>query len=219
VTSLPLDLTSPTDCPDPQRDLEVGQEQLVQVLLKDSDVAITAFRCRINITKEVATCDQHFGITYGISTPVWEKVVELTPAECRRAMEREEVVVEGCTIRVYKGKTVASVFFTHGSVTADGECTTEKSFISEGITFQYSYQKVCVRASIDLVRGKIDTTTSMVHFKNGLRAKLTDLVIRDATEVVLGWDRPEPACQDQIAEVWTGKAELFRRRGSKAIQG
>lgn len=67
---LPLDLTEPERCADPEDDFEKPFEREVQILQTDTEVPIEAHTCRLTITKKVF-------ITYKCKQTVFSKMLFL----------------------------------------------------------------------------------------------------------------------------------------------
>ena len=88
-----LDLHAPAKCPDPESDYKEEERIRIQLLQTSSERRVTGYRCDIKITRRVTKCGFN-SITYGHTTPVWNKAVYVTNEECRNAVKNGRITVE-----------------------------------------------------------------------------------------------------------------------------
>ena len=205
-TFRPIDLLEPQPCPDPIKDFSTPVITALQILQTDTKFPVHAHQCKIVISKEVTRCGLD-SITYGSEWPVWEKTLELTPNECRSAIETGTVTVEKMVYAATPGAPTTNIFFSHGSRTSDGRCMTA-TFTTNGILYQRSYETTILNIQIAQIRGTVDLSSGLLVFANGLRVKFKDEVVRDAVEGTIVWRAKEPDCKDTVSEIYLGNGTL-----------
>ena len=89
-----VDLHRPAACPNPESDYEKPIDQEVQILQTAASMPLTAYLCRVTISKKVSRCG-YDSITYGTKWTQWDRNLELTPQECREAISDGRIKVEG----------------------------------------------------------------------------------------------------------------------------
>jgi len=207
-----IDLHEPAACPDPIRDYHPPYNATVQILQTDTELPILGYQCIITITREVTRCGFN-SITYGHTTPVWEQAVEVTPEECRKAVEQGDLV-----IRVTVGERMDESYFSHGYVDREGNCQTA-SFESGGEQFEHSYEKTKLSALVRVARGTADIAEGTVTFTSGITARYKDEVLRDAFEGTIVWTADEPPCSSTVSEVYMGDSQVHQRVGARNLAG
>lgn len=217
LTFTTVDLIEPERCADPENDYEAPRHQTVQLLQTATEVPVLGYQCKVSITKEVTRCGFD-SIQYGTQAPVWEKDIEVTPAECRQATSKHVLSVDNKVYEVDLGKTTVEQFYSHGWLAEDGSCTTTK-FESGGMWFEKSYERTTMRIRVQVLRGTADGSTGKVVFANGLRANFADGVLRDAMEGTIVWDSTVAKCADTTSEVYYGAAKLHEKKGSTIVEG
>lgn len=210
-----IDLLEPQTCPDPDTDYEDPEEVRTQIVQMDVKVPIVGYRCKALITKKVSRCG-FTSIDYGHSYPAWKKVLEVTPEECRQAMQSGKLPVGNRQVEIMLNRKTTVQYFSVGSRDPDGRCITG-SFYSEGIFFTGSYEEVFLEATVEQIRGVADSQTDTVTFVNGIQANSRDQVLRDSMEGVIIWELPELPCQETVSQIYMGQATLRARKDRKDL--
>ena len=183
----------------------------------DEDIPVTAYRCRVIYSKEVTRCGFD-SIVYGSMWPVYKKVMEYTPSQCRKFVESGQITVLGRTYKITeKGKKeqlIIEKYISHGKFHPEDGCDYE-TFESGGIKFHNAYEETTVEIQIGVVRGTAYVSTGMVHFSNGIKAKFKDEVISDAVEGIMVWNSTLPNCQSMVSELYYGNATIYTRKRQK----
>ena len=73
------------------------------MLQTDTKVPASGYQCQVTMNKEVTRCGFN-SLTYGHSWPVWERGLELTPQECRTAVETGVITIEQRSYNVEVGR-------------------------------------------------------------------------------------------------------------------
>ena len=204
-----LDLHEPSRCPDPVRDFLEPRDMKVHLLQQDLEMAIPAYQCLVVISQEVTRCG-FTSITYGTKWSVFERTIEIDPADCRRAVKGKSLKVMGKDYRVAVGETLRDSFFSRGNVDKDGTCKVE-DFCSNNECYENSYEVTYVRILIKETRGAFDTFTGLVTFPSGVRGIYTDGILRDAFQGTLVWRPRELTCQETISQIYLGTAKVHLR--------
>ena len=123
-----LDLREPAKCADPQTDFEGPFNRTVQILQTSTAITVKAYRCQATVSKQVTRCGFN-GITYGSTWPMWEKEIEITPGECREALDKGRLKVLDRVYKVEQGTKTTKTYYSRGMVHTDGSCETE-DFVS-----------------------------------------------------------------------------------------
>ena len=210
-TFMALDLIQPQECPDPIKDFGPPFHIQVQIVQSDMVIPWKAYRCRATVTKTITRCG-YDSLTYGVQTPVWNRPVQFTPADCRKAVKEGSLTVEGRTYEISINEQRTEHYFSHGHLDKDGNCR-YATFLTDGVVYRYSYETVTVVMTIDTIRGKVDRADNGIMFNNGLWAQFSDRVHIDAIHGTFVWNTTMPGCQDTTSTMYTGEVEVRRRRG------
>jgi len=211
-----LDLTEPAPCADPVKDFDEPANQTVQVLMTDNLLPMQGYQCRVTISKEVTRCGFD-SMVYGHQWVAWAKQHEVTPDECRKAVQLGTITIDYKSYDVVPGKMLTHIFFSYGKVHPDGTCETT-TFWSEGNLHERSYEQTTLTLDVGVIRGTVDLQDGSVTFANGIRAAYRDTMIRDAYEGTIVWQPEEPECSETVSQVYLGDSRLHRKKG-KEIQG
>ena len=206
-----IDLTEPQACPDPVDDYEEDEMAYFQVIQLDSLTPTKAHQCQVIMTKKVTRCGFD-SLVYGNSYPVYKKMVEITPSQCRMAVNTGTMRFENQEIKVKRNQRVTHTYFSHGRRFASGYCETT-NFHSEGTYYKGSYEEVFLEIQVRVIRGQIDETEGLITLSNGLRAHSQDKVMMDSMEGIIVWDIPSTSCEERVVELYYGKGTAKRRRG------
>ena len=205
-----IDLLEPQRCPDPHHDYQEPIPRPLQVLQTDTAIPTLGYQCLVTISKQVTRCG-YTSLNYGQQWPVWEKVVELTPSECRDAVENKKVKIEHKEYSIEIGTPHTFIFYSHGALDKDGNCE-NTDFMSGGVWFVGSYERTHLEIQLKALRAVVDLSTGIIRFpQNGIRANFKDEVLRDALEGTIVWSGEDPPCEETVSEIFLGKAKLFRR--------
>jgi len=209
-----VDLTEPRQCPDPVKDYRPPMRQRLQLVQSDSSVPMKGYQCLVTTTKTATKCGFD-SVTYGSAYPAWKKQVEITPAECRNAVEKGQIEVRelGRSFKVEKGTVETFNYYSHGKVNDNGACEVE-NFLSEGKVFNGYYEFTSVDIEVRAIRGWVDTAESVVSFvgqHQGLTAPFADGILRDVHAGTIVWNSTKPSCKSTVSEVWEGYGDLHRR--------
>ena len=151
---------------------------------------------------------------YGSIWTVWLQEYQLTPTECREAIDTGSLVVNKHSYKTPLDQTTTYRFFSRGNLDNNMDCTYVAGFESGGQWFRYSTEETVIDVTISTVRGTADTASGQVIFGNGIRANYKDQVVRDAIEGTLVWTTKEPGCGDTVSEIFRGTATIHRRQGA-----
>ena len=215
-----IDLRAPEECPDPARDFLDPIEMRMQILQTDAALPVTAYQCRVTVSRTAVPCSREYGITYASSLIDVDKVWPVMPNDCREAVqEKGSIDIHGHRIRPKIGTQNVYTWTSEGKVkesdqTRKGWCevTTFKRY---GITYTYSYEQSVAKITIRKLTGMHDLTAGTIKFQNGLIAKYKDTVLMDAEQGVIVWKAPDPDCKDTVSLVaYQERAAIHRRRNT-----
>ncbi len=105
TTYVAIDLREAEACPDRDEDFETPQTATMHLLQRDSELPVIGHQCHITKTQQVTRCGFNY-LTYGSSLSTFEKQMELTPAECRRAVQTSRMGIGGRVYNVTPGNLV-----------------------------------------------------------------------------------------------------------------
>ena len=205
-----VDLTEPEQCREPEGLFGPAEDLQVQVLHTATDRPVKAYNCRVEVTK-IATFCGFTSLGYGDTYPVLDQRLFVTPQECRNAVNKGQLRVEGRMFNVTVGAPATHEFFSHGGVSPEGSCQTE-AFTTAGVYFPSHYERTIVRTAVSIVRGTLDTDTKEVVFVNGIRAHYPDGVTNDVETGTIVWIPESITCEEEVSEVYHGMAKVYRRR-------
>jgi len=206
---LPLDLDRPKPCPEVESIFAKPRNVTVQILQTATRHPIRAYQCEVMVSQEVCRCGIE-STHYGCQWPVLEHALEVTPAECRRAVSEGKLTVNHRELEVEVGVKRTVQYYSHGSLDKDGNCE-HTSFTSGGVHFVRSYERTMVTYRVKLARAMVDLAKGDILFNNGIRARYRDGVTRDQKEGTLVWTPEDPPCHDTVSEVYLGPAKLHDR--------
>jgi len=212
-----LDLLEPESCRNPHQDYEPPKVQRMQIAQVGARTSIDGYRCKATITKKVTRCGFD-SITYGDQYPAFERLLDITPSQCREASLTGLLTLQKRTYKVKVGTQTVINEFSHGRVLPNGHCETT-TFISEDQIFTNSYEMVMIHIDIGKLRGIIDAADNSVRFSNGLKANSNDEVIRDDYEGIIVWHRPQPNCSDSISGIYIGNVTMHYINDANTILG
>lgn len=205
-----IDLTGPTECPDPNKDYATPFITKSQVLQTDATMSVTGYQCEAEVSRQVARCG-FTSIQYGSRNVEWKKKILFTPEQCRNAVARQWLVIDDILFTFKMGFPSSSEYFSYGRLDADGTCH-PVTFTRNGVTYEKSYEQSMLVITIRPIRGIMDTSTTQVRFQNGLRANFKDTVLQDAIEGTIVWNATEPECADSVSEIYYGEAEVHYKK-------
>ena len=205
-----INLLQPAKCPDPVRDYLEPIPINVQVVQTDTDFPITAFQCQVIYSVEVCRCG-HNSWSYGCEFPIWQRVVDLSPEECRSAALGTGMRVENVEYFPKIGVTEHHRYFTRGS-RKDGTCQYQKSFVTAGKIYSWSQEEYIVEITVSEVRGIADGADGHIRLNNGLRVPFRKGFARDNHEGLIVWNTTDIKCEDSVSQVYLGKAEVYHLR-------
>jgi hypothetical protein len=199
VTVQTIDLLQTSDCPEGETDYDDPVETTVQILQRSSDINHVAFQCHVSVTKTVASCGWD-SITYGIMTTEWNRVLEISPKQCREAVSNNTLTIEGKTYNVVPGEILQNTFFSHGMVYKDGTCDVD-TFTSGGMVFKSHFEETKIRIYIKKVKASVNLDDGKISFPGGLTTNFKDKVVQDALEGTIVWTANDPPCEDTVSQV------------------
>ena len=208
-----LDMRKPADCPEATKLYFDEEETDAQVVHVGSTMMVPSFKCSAFISKRVCRCGFN-SLHYGCKDTVYNRLVEITPSECRAAVKAEEIRIRNRKLKLKLGQPTTETWYTRGNLDDNFNCETD-TFTSGGVRFHNSYELTTLRVTLDIVRGEVDTVDGMVHFSNGLKAPYQDKMLRDYAEGIMVWETVDRTCSEQLSEVYKGPAKLRRRRDKK----
>ena len=211
-----IDLLEPEKCPDPVSDYHKMKVVPVQILHIKTKMNIKAHSCKVVYTKEVTRCG-YDSINYGSQFSAFKELYELTPNECRDAVQYGHIAIYGRKFPVTLNTETTARFFSFGSKDKDGNCE-YATFSSRGTQYKRSYKEVFLEITVKEVRGTIDYKTGDVKFVNGIVAHVGDKVVRDSIQGTIIWNPVMADCEDTVSEVYRGTAKLMKRKNTDYLQ-
>lgn len=202
-----LDLTEPERCPDPVNEYDAPITKRVQILHTDTSMPAIAHQCNIQISERVSRCG-HSSISFGSTWLSWERTVEVTPEQCRRAVMTGDLKIDGRDYTVKVGERHQFNFYAYGGLDRDGNCV-YGTFRAHGEDYQYSSLQVILEVHVQEIRGTHDGLT--LTLSNGLAAPLRDMVLNDVVEGTIVWKVRDPKCEDTVSQLYLGKAEVHQK--------
>lgn len=200
-----IDLNEPQPCPEADKIFKTTREVRVQIVQTETNRPVKAFQCQVAVSKEVCRCGLD-SINYGCQWPVLYEPVALVPEQCRKAVNRGHMAAAGRRLNITVGQPGKLQYYSHGDLDTEGNCHS-RSFTSGGIQFHRSYERTTVDYHVRLIRGRLDTSTQMVQFTNGIIAKYKDEVAVDGEQGTMVWTAEEAPCHETISEVYLGEAQ------------
>ena len=218
TTSFPLDLMSPADCPDPEKDYAKPETINLQVLRMDGPIAVDAGYCRATARRTVARCGWRLkSNSQRISVPT--SPVTIDEKQCWHLLQTGELIYDGKSFRMEKGVLQSFAYFSHGSADEAGNCEHVPMLHSGGKTYVWHYEEVELIAKYDHVTALMDVDKGMIRFSNGLKMseEVSSLFDQEKGRVV--WRRREiKKCTDDLSEVYRGKAEFRKYIGQQVTK-
>ena len=214
---LTLDLMEAARCPDSDAVFEDPIQVEVELLQTDDTTQVTGHQCHVVYTKQITRCGSH-GWTFATRFAAWQKYVETTPEECRRAIETGVIKVNHADYTIEKGKRMKFHEYTHGRWTDNDNCEVE-TFHSENRLWVSSVEEFILEIHVREIRGIANLETGRVVFSNGLHARYHDGILRDGYEGVIIWDTQELNCTERLSLVYKGTAELRRHSEREGNDG
>ena len=212
-----LDLTEPKKCPDPERSYEPERNVTLQIIQIESKIPVVATQCIVSVSRSVTRCGFDSIAYAGTRFTEWERLVELTPEECRKMTLTGKYALDGRTFDVEEGTQASYTYYTHGFVDSEGNCRTEPLFKSGGVVYYDSFEQTVAHIELRSMPGMADAGDQSVIFDNGLRAKYPDGVLRDAHIGTLVWEPVDPSCEDTASEIYLGPGLLHRVKGDSML--
>ena len=211
TTFEPLDLNEPAPCLNPDTDFHPASIRRVQLLHTDSALPVLALQCKVNLSTDVCRCG-YDSLSYGCENTNWEKLLEISPAECARIHRTGKYRAYGRTFLIQLGVAQHHEFYSKGDY-AGGSCTTA-NFISNGKEYWNSYEKTTldikfseIHAAADLT--KQDGVVTFPRFDN-LRVTYGHKMVRDVDAGLLIWEAARATCEDTVSQVYLGEGLLHR---------
>jgi hypothetical protein len=205
-------LEQPAPCPDPKFDYDSPVKVQTQFLQATSKIPIRATRCLITVTRKATYCG-FTSITYPGVYTAFEQQVEITPSECREIVRTKIFSLEQVTTPITIGSPNVVTYFSHGSGTSSGTCTTS-SFVRNSVVYSYHYEETILKVWVKEIHGMYYIGINTIKFDNGIKSIYTDLVERDGEEGLLVWDKINLPCHETFSQIYLGEADLHRFRGS-----
>jgi hypothetical protein len=205
-----LDLISVQDCDDPETAFEDPVPKHIRILQTDHETLIHAFQCIVTYSQSVTTCGFD-SLTYGTTVTVYEKTVNVNPAECQQASDKGTIRVLGRLFQIKINKPMTEIYFSQGNVNADGVCETA-SFISGGKAFTGAYESTAVRIQLKKIRAFRDSSNGMVSFPDGLTVPYATGFIYDHIDGTIVWTPVKASCKESVSQIYRGKAFLHKKR-------
>jgi hypothetical protein len=210
TTFFPIDLIEPQRCESPEAAYFPPQKVLTQILQTARQRSVKGYSCAITLSKEICRCG-FSSLNYGCTIPYTDRIIELTPAECRKAVKEKKVKVENKVYEIELGRPLSSSFYSEGSLSRDGHCTTA-TFTTDDKLYEKSYESTTVDIHIDVILGIVDLASGLVRFSNGLRENFKSEVIRDAMMGTIVWTADELPCIETVSELYKGFVELYEEK-------
>ncbi len=209
TTYAAVDLHSPQPCDHVPYRYQPPENVRVQIVQTAAARPVKAYHCRVTVTKMVTRCGvQHH--SYGTHYPVIDRVLDLTPDECRKATQSLVLNIEGKMVPVRIGIPTTLSWIASGGIDSDGYCLWG-TFAVDGVGYTKHYLRIVAKVNIGYVAGEVDPLTNTVYFKNLLRANYKDGVLRDAMAGTIVWHPEEPVCADTVSELYHGNASIIRQ--------
>ena len=120
-----ISMLEPESCPDPEKDYEEPQLEVVQVLQSQKEAHITAYCCLIKRTIRVTRCG-FTSISYGSHIVEWRRTLAIAEEDCRKLVKTRQIELgrkgEEKTLTIRCSGTLTATIFTKGDLDRDGNC-------------------------------------------------------------------------------------------------
>ena len=204
---LVLDTTTPAECPSAESDFLAVRDRQLQLLKTEGTWFIKTQRCAVFTTIEVTRCGFD-SITYGKQTVRWEQAMRVSDNQCKEAFTKGYIEVEGRRVKVVEGVASHDKFFSHGSVSDSGACTTA-DFKRDGQWFRGSYEEMFIRVRLETSMATLNRAKGQLTFDIGLKGDYERGSLFDTDMGLLVWNAEDKAtCTHNINEFWRGTAQV-----------
>ena len=209
-----INLAEPAKCPDVDSDYDPPTEQLMQVLQTVEEIALTkAYRCKVQVTKEVTGCTKISSLTYGARYPLWEQVIKVTAENCRKAYETQKFNYEGKELDISLGIPSKFKYYSHGSLSSSGVCRFVDEVESEGVIYTNVYQHIRITILVEEVPGTYNLLERTVTFSTlGIRGRYDDRALYDWEEGTVMWPDNKETCEKGVSVVYRGQTWVHRKK-------
>ena len=207
-----IDLHAPQACDEIE---PIHREPVVmdiQLLMLSSRIPVTAYNCLLTVTKEVSRCGFD-SVNYGDHKTVNDEPVQLTPQQCRTAVDKGYLIFAGVKLNITVNSPLNYGYFSHGRLHDDHTCEVE-SFMSGGRHFDSSYEFTMLRLLVSTVKGWANPHTGRVVFSNQIVANYKDSVCHDDLMGTFVWHTDEWGCLETVSEVYRGHAYVHTHRNN-----
>jgi hypothetical protein len=210
-----LNLLKAESCPDPEEDFESPIKVSVQVVQLADELDVTVNRCQFKVDKEVTQCGFD-SLRYHAEVALKNEPIDITPSECRRAIEERKFHYQGQEISIQKlGTPVTKSFITKGAVNKKtGRCTQTETFYVNNVERSGYYETTIVHGTTQRLKGRRLATGDAMTV-DGIATRYSLGGVYDSGKGNLIWNvRDEPKCNETLSEVlYTPNAVLHRRKG------
>ena len=209
-----LDLTSPGECPDPERDYE-GPEAVTAAIIKKKDsVPHPVYHCSIRVTRQINHCYGAISTSFGLATTAYEQLVLLDRETCIKAVKQRELEYDGRRFLLPKesSEPYNRAYFSKGRVdNYDGTCHSVSTTLDDG-TFVYGIvEETRIKVLARTVAGRWELESGALVVDEHLPGVFRTGELLDAMSGAYYWDEGDVngACALSLTEVFMGAAALY----------
>ncbi len=212
-----ISMLEPEGCPDPEKDYEEPQLEVVQVLQSQKEAHVTAYHCLIKRTVRVTRC-RFTCILYRSHIIEWRRTLAIAEEDCRNLVKTRQIELgrkgEEKMLTIRRSGTLTATIFTKGNLDRDGNCK-HANFVSGGQHFTKSYEQTTYEITAETIKAQHRSLVDTIIVEGGVRGRYSDGHLHDNQLGTVVWDTQPANCTDTFSQVYIGKVRLFKHKERK----
>ena len=206
-----INLAEPAHCPDPELDYDAVEKVHIKVIQATHTVPIKAFQCKLVVSKLITKCVWDRDVTGPSHWPLWNAVINIHKDDCADAIRDGVINYEGHPISFRMGELREEEWYSHGSLDRLGNCEYEKTIVSEGLTYAWSFQNIKVRFMAQEIRGQHDVISNQVTFPlMEITAHYDTWAFTDHKAGTVIWLSSPYDCHQAVSQVYKDAAWAYK---------
>jgi len=207
------DATNPDLCADIEEQYRDPVTIKIQVISVNHIQDVPVKSCSVHVTRKISYCGFD-SISYGSRWIDFERSTPIQPSECRKAHERGSIFVEGITIPIQKGMTVAWSGFTQGSISSTGYCD-YRTYQRDGILYKNVVEESSFSVYSGIYKAKAYPMENTLVINNDLKLPYADTIAVDSSYGTLVWTKNEIGCHEEYSTIYSGSARIYKPNDAK----
>ena len=212
-----ISMLEPEGCPDPEKDYEEPQLEVVQVLQSQKEAHVSAYRCLVKRTIRVTRCG-FTSISYGTNIVEWRRTLAIDEKDCKNLIKTKQIKLgrkgEEKTLTLRRSGTLTATIFTRGNLDTEGNCK-YANFVSGGGHYMKSYEQTTYEIAAETVKAQYRSLVDTIVLEGGVRGRYSDGHLHDNQLGTVVWDTRLANCTDTYSQVYMGEVRLFKHKERK----